>query len=419
MSWAVSIFWGAAALIVYTYLGYPAWVFIRSCVWPRPWLRKESIPTVSVVMAVHNGGELVSDTINHLLSLDYPHDLLEIIVVSDGSSDQTNVLLQAASDQRLRVLICDDHRGKAAALNLGIRNAHGEILLFIDLRPRLQAGALRSLLSNFADPEVGCAAGKLILVREDHDATSAAIGDLYWSYEQWLRVCESIIDSPCGVYGGFYAVRRSLAVEFPEGLILDDVYQPLQVVRQGYRCVIDREAEVCDTWPKTSGREFQRKVRTLAGNVQLLQLAPWLLTEENRLRFQIISHKLLRLFVPFALLACLLACIPLRHSAFYSDLLWAQGLFYFLALLGGVTDVPILSRVTGPASAFCLLNTAAVVALWKFAFMSEPLWRIWVPTENPTKVSARNLFTSTATPVSWNQSTSAVVTGTSVKQEKN
>ena len=108
---------------------------------------------------------------------------------------------------------------------------------------------------------------------------------LYWRYEQWIRNCESQVDSPLGVYGGFYAVRRALIRPLPESTILDDMLQPLSVIRQGYRSVIDSRARVYDVWPKSLQAEFNRKVRTLAGNFQLLQLAPWILSSENRLRF--------------------------------------------------------------------------------------------------------------------------------------
>ena len=121
-------------------------------------------------------------------------------------------------------------------------------------------------------------AGELILRQEGHDAASEAVGGLYWRYEQWIRKCEALFDSPVGVYGGFYAIRRELFVPQPAGMILDDMFQPLSIIRQGYRSVLDSRACVYDTWPKKVEGEFHRKVRTLAGNFQLFQLAPWTLS---------------------------------------------------------------------------------------------------------------------------------------------
>jgi cellulose synthase/poly-beta-1,6-N-acetylglucosamine synthase-like glycosyltransferase len=234
------------------------------------------------------------------------------------------------------------------------------------------------LLSNFADPRVGCVAGELVLRDDGHDAGAKAVGGLYWRYEQWIRNCEAKVDSPLGVYGGFYAVRRKLARALPEGTILDDMLQPLSVICQGYRSVLDVRARVYDTWPKSLRGEFHRKVRTLAGNFQLLQLAPWLLLRQNRLRFELISHKLLRLLVPLLLVILLMSSALLANrSLLYAGALVAQIVLYVLAALGAGRGIPVLMRIAGPASAFCMLNAAVVVGFYKFLFTPGPLWKIW------------------------------------------
>ena len=131
---------------------------------------------------------------------------MEIVIVSDGSTDGTDDILEEYPS--VKSIRCSEHRGKAAALNAGIRCATGEILLFLDIRPWMENGALRLLLSNFADPSVGCVAGELVLRDDGQDAGARAVGSLYWRYEQWIRNCEAKVDSPLGVYGGFYAVRK-------------------------------------------------------------------------------------------------------------------------------------------------------------------------------------------------------------------
>ena len=174
------------------------------------------------------------------------------------------------------------------------------------------------------------------MLRDDgHDPGARAVGGLYWRYEQWIRNCEAKVDSPLGVYGGFYAIRRKLASSLPPGTILDDMLQPLSVIRQGYRSVLDLRARVYDIWPKSLRGEFHRKVRTLAGNFQLLQLAPWLLSRQNRLRFELISHKLMRLLVPMLLVVILVTSALLaNHSLLYTGAFAAQIVFYILAALG-------------------------------------------------------------------------------------
>jgi cellulose synthase/poly-beta-1,6-N-acetylglucosamine synthase-like glycosyltransferase len=380
-------FWCAACLILYTYFGYPAWIYLRSRL--HPWLPRQELifPSVSVILAVHNGAALLRQKVDHLLSLDYPRDRMEIVIVSDGSTDGTEDLLNELSSPPVRSICYSEHRGKAAALNFGMQAATGEILLFLDIRPWIENKALLFLLSNFADPHVGCVAGELVLGDDGLDAGAKAIGGLYWRYEQWIRDCEAKVDSPLGVYGGFYAVRRELARELPEGTILDDMLQPLSVIRQGYRSIVDFRARVHDTWPKSLRGEFHRKVRTLAGNFQLLQLAPWLLLRQNRLRFELISHKLLRLLVPILLIILLISSALLaNHSLLYTGVCAAQIVFYILAALGTGRGIPALMRIAAPASAFCMLNAAVVVGFYKFLFTRGPLWKIWT-TAAPASVT--------------------------------
>ncbi len=371
-------FWFAACLLLYTYAGYPLWMYVRSRWQPRPQRQGSIFPTVSIILAVHNGAALLRQRVAHLLSLDYPQDRLEIAIVSDGSTDGTDDILKEFQDPHVKCLRCPVHSGKAAALNLGMQSATGEILLFLDIRPWIESNALQLLISNFEDPRVGCVAGELVLRDDGHDAGAKAVGGLYWRYEQWIRSCEAKVDSPLGVYGGFYAVRRKLASALPEGTILDDMLQPFSVIRQGYRSVLDLRARVYDVWPKSLRGEFHRKVRTLAGNFQLIQLAPWLLSRENRLRFELISHKLLRLLVPILLGILLISSAWLANRSWlYAGACAAQIAFYVLAALGAGPDIPILARIAAPASAFCMLNAAVVIGFYKFLFTRGPLWKIW------------------------------------------
>jgi len=372
------VFWIAACLLLYTYAGYPLWMYLRSRLRPRPQRQGSILPTVSIILAVHNGAALLRQKVAHLLSLDYPQDRMEIEIVSDGSTDGTDDILKEFQDPRIKCFQCPVYSGKAAALNIGIQGATGEILLFLDIRPWMESNALQLLISNFEDPRVGCVTGELVLHDDGHDEGTKAIGGLYWRYEQWIRNCEAKVDSPLGVYGGFYAIRRKLASALPAGTILDDMFQPLSVIRQGYRSVLDLRARVYDIWPKSLRGEFHRKVRTLAGNFQLIQLAPWLLSRQNRLRFELISHKLLRLLVPMLLVILLISSAWLANRSWvYVGACAAQIVFYALAALGSTRSIPILTRIAAPASAFCMLNAAVVVGFYKFLFTRGPLWRIW------------------------------------------
>jgi glycosyltransferase involved in cell wall biosynthesis len=382
------LFWVSLLVILYTYLGYPLAIAALAKLRPKSW-RKSPWPhlhpkPVSIIMAVHNGARMLPAQLDQLLTLD-PELVHEVIVVSDGSTDSTPAILAEQNNPRLRAVILPQHSGKSAALNHGIAVAASEIILFVDIRPRIQPGALAALLSNFADPTVGCVAGELLLNAEGHSATATAVSGLYWRYEQYIRNCEAAWDSPVGVYGGFYAIRRALATPLPAGLILDDMFQPLSIIRQGYRSVLDRTAFVIDTWPAQAAGEFSRKVRTLAGNFQLIQQAPWTLSPSNRVVFQLVSHKLLRLAVPYFFEMLLLSSAVLGlHSALFAFFALLQAAFWLMALVAIRFHIPMLHRIGAPASAMLVLNAAAVAGLYKFLFTRGPLWKIWSPTAAPS-----------------------------------
>lgn len=370
------IFWFSLAGVLYTYLGYPALLWIAAKIRPRPWRSAEIHPGVSVVLAVHNGLALLQTKLERLLALDYSN-IEEVIIVSDGSSDGTVEFLSRQNDPRLRKIILESHGGKAVAVNTGMAQATAELILFIDLRPDIAPGAIQHLVNNFADERVGCVAGEYVLYQDTQADGSAPVGRLYWSYEQWLRNTEALIDSAVGVPGCFYAVRRELARPQPAGIILDDMFQPLSVVRQGFRCVVDPDARVFDRWSRMEG-EFHRKVRTLAGNFQLFALAPWLLSPRNRVLLQLFSHKVMRLIVPYLLVLLLVSALLLAPgSIFFTIVAAAQVCFWLIAIAGSRYRIPVLHPIASPAAALLALNAAAVVGFYKFLFTRGPLWKIW------------------------------------------
>ena len=381
------VFWLSLLGVSYTYLGYPVLIWLLARLRPLPWTSRPISPSVSIVMAVHNGAALLPRKIQHLLELDYSN-IHQIIVVSDGSTDGTAELLARELHPRLTSIILPEHSGKAVAVNAGVANATGEVILFVDIRPEIAPGAIQQLVSNFADPRVGCVAGELILRTDSHDHASAAVSGLYWRYEKWIRSSESIFASPVGVYGGFYAIRREVAVPQPAGMILDDMFQPLSIIRQGYRSVLDPQADVYDTWPAKIEKEFQRKVRTLAGNFQLFQLAPWTLTPRNPVLFQLLSHKVTRLLAPYGMILLLVSSLALSStSLFYAAFAVLQILCWTLAAASLIGNIPVLHRVAAPAGAVLVLLAAAVAGLYKFLFTRGALWKIWTSGNPPPGIA--------------------------------
>ncbi len=372
MTW---VFWASALLIAYTYAGYMGWLWLRARIRPWPVLRSQQQLFISIVMVVRNEEQCIEAKLRNLLELDYPQALYQIVVVSDGSTDRTDAILrQHAEDPRVQVVMNQLSRGKASGLNDATSLAAGDVVVFTDARQKIESGAVRLLVENFADPQVGCVSGALMLGNPESGEAYRGMG-LYWRIEKKIRELESASGSVVGSTGALYAVRRNLLVPVPEGTILDDVYIPMHVARQEKRVIFDGRARAWDSPNLGGGPEFSRKVRTLSGNYQLMQLAPWLITSRNPLLWRFVSHKLLRLAVPFALTAMLVASLWL-NGVVYRAALVLQLAFYALGLLA-LVRLPKPSIIAGAgdaAATFLLLNTAAVVAFANFVAGRKPVW---------------------------------------------
>jgi poly-beta-1,6-N-acetyl-D-glucosamine synthase len=371
MKW---IFWGAALLIAYAYVGYAGWLWLQARLFPWPVLRAPQEPRISLVMVVRNEEQVLECKLRNLLDLDYPSEACEIVIVSDGSTDGTEAILREhMHNSRVHIVINQLSRGKACGLNDAMSVAAGDVIVFTDARQKIESVAIRLLMENFADPDVGCVSGALMLGDPESGEGAQGMG-LYWRIEKTIRELESESNSVVGATGALYAVRRELLASLPEGTILDDVYIPMQVVRQGKRVVFEPRARAWDSPDQGADREFARKVRTLSGNYQLVQLAPWLLSGENPVRFEFVSHKLLRLAVPFALVALLVASMVLS-GRLYRSALALQGVFYSLSLLAGLRlSRGPLARVADAAFTFVVLNGAAAVAFVNFLTGRKAVW---------------------------------------------
>jgi cellulose synthase/poly-beta-1,6-N-acetylglucosamine synthase-like glycosyltransferase len=370
MKW---IFWGSLALIVYTYLGYPLWLWLLSRWRPCPVRREPLTPPVSIVLAVRDEARVLPQKLQNLAALNYPADKLEIILVSDGSTDATPEIARQREGQKLRVIHYPDHRGKAHALNRAIAEARGDIVVFFDARQIVEKDAVLHLVSNFSDPSVGCVTGELLFGTPGGPRPLDGMG-MYWRMEKRIRQWEGVTGSVVGATGAIYAVRRNLLTPLPEETILDDLYLPLQVVRQGRRVVFEPRARAWDPLQASLRVEFRRKVRTLTGNYQLLDLAPWILTRANPLRGRFLSHKLARLFVPFALAGALVGA-AMADGGFFRAAFILQLAFYGCAALALPRPrLGLLTRLANMSLAFTVLNTAAVVALLNFLFGKKEVW---------------------------------------------
>jgi biofilm PGA synthesis N-glycosyltransferase PgaC len=398
------LFWLSALTVVYVYAGYPALLVV----WARLRPRREpptadpaaALPTVSIVIAARNEAARLPARIDNLLALDYPSELRQIIVVSDGSTDDTLGIL--ARYAGVVEPIAAPSRGKAASVNAGVARATGEILIFADARQMFAPDALRELVAPFADASIGGVTGELLLDCEASEVAGRRAGTerrrlradrrsrddrgpgrrnpdldrrggvvstiadgigLYWRYEKRLRRLESAVGSTLGATGAIYALRRALYRPLPASTILDDVLTPMRAVLAGYRVVFSERAFAFDRAASDAGAEQRRKVRTLAGNVQIIGQEPRLLVPfVNPVWLQYVSHKLGRLVVPYALLAFFTASVALAgQHLFYTLALLAQCALYLLGGYGAWLEFqasghPSESAAPQPAAAEGILN---------------------------------------------------------------
>jgi cellulose synthase/poly-beta-1,6-N-acetylglucosamine synthase-like glycosyltransferase len=361
------LFWSSATAILWTTVGFPLVVAGWGAVRRRRVLRKDVEPSVSVVIAAHNEEEGIGRKIANTLDLDYPSALLEVIVASDGSTDRTVPIAQGFADRGVRVLSLP-RRGKIPTLDEAVASATGDILLFTDANTNLDRRALRALVRNFADPEVGGVCGNQI-VRLAGDEDSVAGGErLYWGYDKKLKALESASGSIVSADGAIYAIRRGLYERPSSPLLNDDFAISTKVVERGHRLVFEKDALAWETASALAGHEFERKVRILSRGFRSVLAARTLL---NPFRYGFYSlvlftHKVLRRLTPLFLAGLLAGSIlALDRGRFYVLGATFQLGFYAIATVGGIARSTPWGkhRLIGAPFFFCLANAAALVGL--------------------------------------------------------
>jgi glycosyltransferase involved in cell wall biosynthesis len=399
----IVLFWVSVGLLFYVYAGYPILAAVLARLRPRSVARMVDRrthpatipfperrvhapePTVAIVVVACNEAAGIEARIENLLALDYPADRLEIIVGSDGSSDDTVDRARRYEGFGVRVHAFDTRGGKPAVLNAIVPHLSADIVLFADARQRFEPSTLRALVANFGDPAVGAVSGQLMLEAADETGHAAQGAALYWRYEKLIRCAESRRDSTVGATGAIYAIRRALFDPIPKDTLLDDVLIPLRIVQRGYRVVFEPAARAHDRTSATAAQEFARKARTIAGTFQLFARERWLLNpRRNRLWFATVSHKGLRLLLPVLHGAALLGNVAAAGVWPYQWLLAAHALFYAAALAGALQQrsTPRF-RVLAAPYMLCLLCWADVVGFYRFLTNRQPVTWERVPAPSP------------------------------------
>jgi cellulose synthase/poly-beta-1,6-N-acetylglucosamine synthase-like glycosyltransferase len=329
----IALFWFCVAVVGYTYAGYPLLAWTLSRLRSKPVHRAAIEPHVSIIIAAYNEERVIEEKIRNTLAIEYPEDRLEVVIVTDGSTDATVAIAESHAGEGVRVLHEPGRKGKTAALNRAGTQCRGEILFFSDANTHYRPDVVRQLVRSFADPMVGGVSGrKIILEHADRAATRGETG--YWGYESFLKTCESRIGSIVTADGEIFAVRASLFEPMPPEIVHDDMYLTLRLVQGGHRVVYDADALSAEHASKNLWDEFHLKVRYASAGFQIVARFPGLVLVPTRIfAVQFLSHKILRWTAPLFLLGALVAS-GVAPGSVYRLAWWTQAAFYASAAAG-------------------------------------------------------------------------------------
>jgi cellulose synthase/poly-beta-1,6-N-acetylglucosamine synthase-like glycosyltransferase len=362
------LFWASAATLFYVYAGYPLLLLLLAAVTPRrrrPEQSDEDLPFLSVLIAAYNEEVSIGKKLQETLALDYPAGKLEVIVLSDGSTDRTDAIVRSVVDPRVRLLRVEGRRGKTHAQNEGVKACKGKVVVFSDATTIYHPLALRYLASSYGDPAVGAVSGRYQYFDRGGNSPTGVGTIAFWNYENLIKTLQSRIKTITGCCGCIYSVRKDLYTELPDNII-SDLVQPLWVIKQGYRVVFEDRALAYEETTKSVGEEFSMRVRVVSramhGILSVAELlSPW---KYGWVAFQLLSHKILRWLVPVFLVtlftsSAILAAAPGAFRLFF----YAQVLFYLAALLAAwIPAARSWKPLTVPLY-FCTLNAAALMSL--------------------------------------------------------
>jgi poly-beta-1,6-N-acetyl-D-glucosamine synthase len=341
--WQIVV-WLCIGAVFYTYFGYPALMYLlaklrafyKQRFQPQPFrheLERDDWPVISFLIPAYNEQQVIRQKVENTLELDYPRDRLKIIVVSDGSTDQTNTMLDSYGRVEIEFIPMPTRRGKTTVLNQVIPQLTGDIVVLSDASGLLKPDALKKLVRHFGDPKIGCVSGVYVFGADDESLRSLT-EKVYWQYETFLKQQESGVHSAIGAHGALYGFRRRLFKPFHENTINDDFILPMRIIRKGYRVLYEPEAVVYEIASTNLKGEFNRRIRINVGNFQqTFMLRSLLHPKHGRIALQFFSHKVLRTISPFFIMLLPFAC-SLAQAPFYKSLLWLQVGFYLVGLFG-------------------------------------------------------------------------------------
>lgn len=327
---------------LYVYFGYPLllWLLTRRGR-GKPHLVEAITPSVTLVISCYNEAAVIAEKLDNSLSLDYPEELLEIIVVSDGSEDGTDEIVQSYSNKGVRLIRQEGRLGKTMGLNLALTEASGEIIVFSDANAMYDRAALKMLVRNFADAQVGYVVGAALYTDQHDGGASAQNENLYWRYELAIKLMESRLHSVVGGDGAIYAIRKTLWEPLQREDI-NDFVNPLQIVAKGYRGIFEPGARCFEETAGSFDKEIARKERIVNRSIRGLMRVKEVMRPATAgiFAFEVISHKLLRWLIPVFLLLGVAGSTLLAANALWPFQLITTGslILVLLALLGARSE---------------------------------------------------------------------------------
>ena len=361
---AVALVWCSAALVVYVWAGYPLLLALLSAAARRPRAEAGYYPFLTVLIAARNEALSIAGKLQQTLALDYPADKLEILVVSDASSDGTDGIVESFSDPRIRCLRIDPRRGKTHAQNEGIQHCRGEVIVFSDATTIYHKDSLKYLASHYRNPKVGAVSGRYRYFDPEGNSPTGLGSVAFWNFENLIKRFQSRIATLTGCSGCIYSVRKSLYTPLPDDAC-SDLVEPLCVVRQGYRVAFEERALAYEETTKTTTQEFTMRVRVVTRGIRGVLSVPELLKPWKRpwISFQLFSHKLGRWLAPVCIVLFFLGTAILSGVLLYRALFALQVLFYGIALLSRRLPRHGAWKIVGLPHYFCIMNLAALAAL--------------------------------------------------------
>lgn len=356
--------------IIYIYLGYPFILRLLATYFNKDVNKSDITPFVSLLIAAYNEERAIPEKIENCLSIDYPIDKLEIIVVSDGSDDRTNEIVEKYKDKRVILNALSPRRGKTGALNRTVPLTKGEIIVFSDANVMYRQDSLRILVKSFADDTVGAVTGNVTMISEN--VPFGKLESLYCKYERFLQLNESKFFSCIGVDGAMYAIRKELFKPPDDDVILDDFVISMNIARKGDRIIYESESISTEKSAPNLKQDFKRKIRIAAGAFQTIKKRQGLprLTQ-GRIIYCYLSHKLLRWLSPFFLLGLFVSNLFLLGSVIYNLAFSIQLLFYFSAFMA--LFVPKRINLFYFPFYFCVFNAAEFIGFFKGILNRQPV----------------------------------------------